>query len=66
MRANTRPNHLRVIRETTVEQRLRAAFPEVDLEKIASRSPTLNAHNLGEKWDATVRQVQWWIDISQQ
>lgn len=50
--------------QKTVDQRLREAFPEVNLEEIARHSQTLNAHNLTEKWEATVRAVQFWVDLS--
>lgn len=59
---------LRVVanEEVTVDLRLRRAFPEVDFEAIARNSNTLNAHNLAEKWDATVRSMQFWVDLSRQ
>lgn len=55
---------LRVVDNATVDQRLKAAFPEIDLEDIAKSSSTLNSHNLAEKWDATVRSIQFWVDLS--
>lgn len=59
-----------VIRRTanvaSVEERLKAAFPEIDIDKLAEESSTLNRHNLVEKWNATVRAVQYWINLAEQ
>lgn len=60
---STQRAKMRVVSNDTVDERLRAAFPEINLELIARKSTTLNAHNLGEKWDATVRNMQWWVDL---
>lgn len=63
MRTNTN-RRLHVVASDTVEQRLKRAFPEVNLDRLAERSSTLNAHNIAEKWDATVRSVQFWVDLA--
>lgn len=47
-----------------VEERLRKAFPEIDFDVIASKSLMFNHYNISEKWDSTVRQFQWWLDLS--
>lgn len=48
-----------------VDRRLRRAFPEIDFDVIATKSLVFNHHNVSEKWDSTVRQFQWWLDVSQ-
>lgn len=47
----------------TVEQRLKHAFPEVDLDQLADNG-VYNRFNLQEKWQATVRSVQQWVDLA--
>lgn len=46
----------------TVDERLREAFPEIDIDQMAESSGPNNRHNLLEKWAATVRTVQWWLE----
>jgi hypothetical protein len=47
----------------SVDSRLRKAFPEVDFKKIVDRG-AFNDHNIQEKWDSLVRQVEWWVQIA--
>lgn len=64
MRTSANTNRLRVVDNNSVEQRLKAAFPEIDLDAIANRVPTLNAHNVAEKWAYTVRQIEYWVNLT--
>ena len=50
-----------------VEERLKKAFPEIDLEKMMDDSGTINnRHNLTEKWNATVRNIEYWLGLAEQ
>lgn len=64
MRGNFQRQPLEAVPDS-VEHRLRQAFPEIDLKKIAEGSTIFNEHNLAEKWNATVRSIQFWVDLSQ-
>lgn len=64
MRTSAQRRSLRVVTNESVETRLRAAFPEIDLNDLATKTPTLNAYNVGEKWAFTVRTVEFWVDLA--
>ena len=65
-----RIRHDETIRRTAkvagVEQRLKEAFPEIDIQVLAEKSSTLNEHNLREKWGATVRALEYWVNLVNQ
>lgn len=50
-----------------VEARLMRAFPEIKLDRLAkARGMVNNHHNLNEKWQSTVRSVEYWVAMAEQ